>query len=431
MPKANNIPIIGAWYPATSLTTPSHSNYHQFLQASFAFSIKVSSTSIRINFPMRPQDKGRLKLVLMYLSILLIVQSSDIESNPGPRAPKYPCGVCGKAVRWSRTRTAVACDSCDTWYHCDCMCMSSSSYNNINKSNVTWICSSCDAHNFSTSLAASFTAESSNSFDSLSNLNPHSDHEVTQGHSISDSPRSNNLSNPGSPIVCSSPMKKSRRINTPQSLKILSANLQSLKAKREVFWEAVDSLEPDIIVANETWLKPDIHSGEVMPPGFNPPIRRDRPDGYGGVLLATKHNLVGNEIQLNTTSELVASKIELCHQQSLIVISGYRPTNNDLNYAQNFCHDLRLIASKFPTATLWLCGDLNLPDISWSDESILKHQYLKSINECFLSTFNDLGLSQIVNFSTRQESTLDVFLTNRPSLICSCIPVPGVTMIWS
>ena len=34
---------------------------------------------------------------LLYLSPLLLPNASDIESNPGPRAPKYPCQVCYKA----------------------------------------------------------------------------------------------------------------------------------------------------------------------------------------------------------------------------------------------------------------------------------------------------------------------------------------------
>ena len=41
------------------------------------------------------------------------------------------------------------------------------------------------------------------------------------------------------------------------------------------------------------------------------------------------------------------------------------------------------------------------------------------INECFLSTFNDIGLTQIVDFCTRWNNMLDLFLTNRPSLLAN------------
>ena len=39
----------------------------------------------------------------------------------------------------------------------------------------------------------------------------------------------------------------------------------------------------------------------------------------------------------------------------------------------------------------------------------------------------DVGFEQIVKFPTRGENTLDIFLTNRPSLIGKCKAVPGVS----
>ena len=38
-----------------------------------------------------------------------------------------------------------------------------------------------------------------------------------------------------------------------------------------------------------------------------------------------------------------------------------------------------------------------------------------------------LGLFQMVTFLTRLDNTLGVFLTNRPSLVNSCEPVPGIS----
>ncbi|KAH3863073.1 hypothetical protein DPMN_026051 [Dreissena polymorpha] len=36
----------------------------------------------------------REKLVLLYLCVLLL-------ANPGPRPPKFPCGICQLAVKWT------------------------------------------------------------------------------------------------------------------------------------------------------------------------------------------------------------------------------------------------------------------------------------------------------------------------------------------
>ena len=59
--------------------------------------------------------------------------------------------------------------------------------------------------------------------------------------------------------------------------------------------------------------------------------------------------------------------------------------------------------------------------------TVKKHQYTKQINEHFLDTFSMLGLSQMVMFPTRLDNTLDVFLTNRPSLVNRCELVPGIS----
>ena len=70
-------------------------------------------------------EKGpvcRQKLVLLYLCMLLLAESYAPEPNSGPRPPKFPCGVCHKAVKWSTS--GVQCDSCKIWYHQDCMGMS-------------------------------------------------------------------------------------------------------------------------------------------------------------------------------------------------------------------------------------------------------------------------------------------------------------------
>ena len=74
---------------------------------------------------------------------------------------------------------------------------------------------------------------------------------------------------------------------------------KALMPRKSLSGKAVESSQPDVIITNETWLKPDMLNGEMMPPGYNPPIRKDRPDGYGGVLLAPKSDIIDAEIQLD------------------------------------------------------------------------------------------------------------------------------------
>ena len=108
-------------------------------------------------------------------------------------------------------------------------------------------------------------------------------------------------------------------------------------------------------------------------------------------------------------------------------MSAYRPPNRDVSYAQNLCQAVRDLIIKYPSCTFWLSGDFNLPDIDWATDSIVGHQYPLAINNTFISTFQDLGLTQIVDFPTRIDRTLDLFLSNRPSLVSKCSPLPGVS----
>ena len=50
----------------------------------------------------------------LYISLLLFMH--DIELDPGPRSPKFLCGIsCDKAV--TSSQCGVACDTCNTWHH--------------------------------------------------------------------------------------------------------------------------------------------------------------------------------------------------------------------------------------------------------------------------------------------------------------------------
>ena len=56
----------------------------------------------------------------LYMRLLLMMH--DIELNPGPRSPKFPCGICHKAV--TSNQCGVACDTCTIWHHTTCIHMS-------------------------------------------------------------------------------------------------------------------------------------------------------------------------------------------------------------------------------------------------------------------------------------------------------------------
>ena len=114
---------------------------------------------------------------------------------------------------------------------------------------------------------------------------------------------SSTSSHPGSPLAQSSPTKSDRH-----SLRYLEINFQSIYSKRDEFWSLIDAVKPDVIYGCETWLKPNISQGEIFPPGYDV-YRRDRKDGWGGVLLGIHSSLNSYQIDIETNAEFVAAKI--------------------------------------------------------------------------------------------------------------------------
>ena len=94
---------------------------------------------------------------------------------------------------------------------------------------------------------------------------------------------------------------------------------------------------------------------------------------------------------------------------------------------ENLTNSLKHLCQSNPEAAIWYSGDINLPDIDWETLSICSYQYLKAINESFLDLLDIAGLEQMVDFPTREENTLDVFVTNRPSLTNKCCPLPALS----
>ena len=64
--------------------------------------------------------------------------------------------------------------------------------------------------------------------------------------------------------------------------------------------DLINSEHPDIIIGTETWLTPDVLNNEIFPPKLNYIVyRKDRTDGYGGVLISIiQHLLPSCEVPL-------------------------------------------------------------------------------------------------------------------------------------
>ena len=342
-----------------------------------------------------------------------IYLAGDVERNPGPRPPRFPCGSCQKACSSYRgAKASILCDSCETWFHSDCVGLSDSALNTLGRSDLPWECYNCGLPNLSTGLFDSTILDSSGAESHLS---------------CGSASTSSTSSHPGSPLAQSSPTKSDRHsVPSLHNLRYLEINFQSIYSKRAEFWSLIDAIKPDVIYGCETWLKPNISQGEIFPPGYDV-YRRDRKDGWGGVLLGIHSSLNSYQIDIETNAEFVAAKI-VNGNQNIIVAALYRTPVNDDNYMKELTSTISNLCQSNPGAAIWISGDANLPDIEWSTHSIRPSpRYKISINEAFIDLLDRTGLEQVIDFPTRGENILNIMLTNRPSLVNSSSGLPALS----
>ena len=321
------------------------------------------------------------------LQQLLILLAGDIESNPGPRPPRFPCGECSRAcTSYKGAKASILCESCDVWFHSDCVGLTDSALSTLSRSDLPWECYRCGLPNFSSGLFDSTILDGSSS--GSSNNETHFSSSSTSS------------SHPSSPLANSSPNKSSSNNQSFKNLRILEVNFQSIFSKRAEFWSVLEATKPDVVYGCETWLK--------------------------GVQLAFHSSLKNHQITIHSDSEIVAAKI-INDKQSIVLASLYRPTNNDLEYMESLNSAIGQLCKNNPGAVVWIAGDINLNDIEWETHSIASHQYKLAINESFLNLLETAGLEQIVNFPTRGDNTLDVIITNRPSLTNRWSGLPGLS----
>jgi hypothetical protein len=153
-------------------------------------------------------------------------------------------------------------------------------------------------------------------------------------------------------------------------IRFATINFQSINAKKHSFWNFLDSSNPDIICGNETWFKPSMCNSEILP---------DESDYE--IFLEYSMLLLGGLYADITTSDLLES-----HSIFLAIISQSQS-----------------VTVAMSMGLLLILGDLNLPDINWSSNTITSHQYRKEISEIFLALEEDSGLIQSVNFPTRDQ----------------------------
>ena len=253
----------------------------------------------------------------------MVTMSNDIELNPGPRIPKYPCGSCSKAVR--NNQNSIQCDGCGSWHHIECQGMRSEIHEVMaNHESYSWSCMKCGLPNFSSTFFDSSLSSfaSSNTFSTL---------DASHSHTTS------------------TPRKVAPKKNQSQpKLKILNLNCQSIVNKVQEFWALVETEKPDIVVGTESWLHPGISDSEVFPPGYTS-FRMDRKSGQrgGGVFILVHENFICTEQpEFSSDCELLWVRLQVAGSHPLYIGAYYKPKEDDFESLVQLKKSLDLVQKR-------------------------------------------------------------------------------------
>ena len=367
------------------------------------------------------------RLTLLYFCLLML-QAGDMELNPGSQ---FPCLVCNKECDWSRY--AVQCDHCDGWYHADCMNVNTIVYKALEDSNVSWICCNCRLPSFTSSLFSSRATLLSNSFSTLDSL---SEIEDLLSPVAQSSPKSVNYNKKGNMQNGTKPDQNKKKqpksnVKPRHFVKVMVINFQSVWGKAAELAVCLDNHQPDILIGTETWLSDSISNSEILPPNYTV-IRKDRKDafgadGYGGVFIALKNDLIAtHRVDLDTDAEVVWAQIEIAGNKPVLVGAYYRPPSSKTEVLCQLEASLAKIdISK--SSNIWLAGDFNLARVDWPNQVTLPNCPKPGLCRQMISIANDYGLEQVVDAPTRKDSILDLFFTNNNTLVDKVVVLPGMS----
>ena len=187
---------------------------------------------------------------------------------------------------------------------------------------------------------------------------------------------------------------------------------------------------PDIVILNETWLKPTIKSNEILPTKIYKIFRLDRslkshppdPDNPqkfrtngGGVLIGAKEslNLKPKLVDQTCCAEVLSIQLSLPNKKEICLSTVYRVGTLGINNFYPLQKYFSSISASNKFKYSYIIGDFNLDSIKWHLNSSSN-----STHSHFLNLFNDLGLTQLVQNATHKHNNiLDIFLTDSLSRI--------------
>lgn len=190
------------------------------------------------------------------------------------------------------------------------------------------------------------------------------------------------------------------------------SNVMSLTPKIDELRVILESSLIDIAFITETWLKNTIDDNILNIANFNL-IRKDRTQGqHGGVCIYLKNTIAFQVLPLEPTDlevlwiSLRPQRLPRGFSQLVCGVIYHPPGANENMIIDYLSNNLQFIESKYPHAAVILAGDFN-------------HLNITEVSQQY-------SLTQMVNFPTRGNNTLDLVLTNLPDKYSTAEKLPAL-----
>ena len=245
--------------------------------------------------------------------------------------------------------------------------------------------------------------------------------------------------NPGPTVHKYSPKELSNRDSRkPGIIRCMSWNTRSLfsihrKTDGEIIsnnsslQDFVYSEQLDMICLTETWLSEKHFNVEILPRDYNV-FRVDRKcKTGGGVLIATKESsfIETKQVYFTEINNLEIVCVECATNSTrLLAVCG---TYSSSKWLVSFKEFLDNISDAYEK--IIITGDFNFPKISWSESLVIP---TGEPERFFHNTLSDHYLRQLIGTPTRENSLLDLLITNIPEHINNIeVTDPGTFNLFS
>ena len=134
------------------------------------------------------------------------------------------------------------------------------------------------------------------------------------------------------------------------------------------------------------------------------------------------------EIPSDSDIEACWAQVQLQGNSNLYLNAVYRPEGGARTQVAQFGMDLAKITAKTtPRDHVLIGGDFNFKDIDWSLCTVQDGAANKATSDDFLETLADQSMQQMNENSTREGAMLDLFITNKPTLVRNMDTTPRIS----